>query len=36
MPNNCGGDGLGARSSLHVTDSETFEIRYVDAAEAAS
>ncbi|HEX4430047.1 MAG TPA: hypothetical protein VHZ96_12345 [Frankiaceae bacterium] len=36
MFSNGGGDGSGANSGLHTADGETYEIRYVDAAEAAS
>ena len=31
-----GGDGFGISADPHVADGEAFEIRYVDAAEAAS
>jgi hypothetical protein len=36
MFKSCGGDGFNADSDLHAADELTFEIRYVDAAQAAS
>jgi len=31
----CGGDGSGPDADLHVADGITFEIRYIDTAQAA-